>query len=191
MVTARESDVELAATDLETSVRLPTAAQVSQPGRALVPARLLLDVVRMAPGSEVACELESASQSFVVRSNANTAQLRVLREEDFPQFTGVAQRRKQPLPGRTFASAVGQVGRAASRDETRPLLTGVSMTAAEGTLRIVATDSYRLAVKEMELDGSTASFQVTVPARALTEAARLAQQEGAEGIDVAGPPTIR
>ena len=184
MVTAGEAGVELSATDLETSVRLPTAAQVSQPGRALVPARLLLDVVRMAPGADVECELDAANQSFVVRSRANTVQLRVLREEDFPQLPEPVGD-GNALPGAAFASAVGQVSRAASRDETRPLLTGVSMTLADGSLRIVATDSYRLAVKEISLEGQSPAFQVTVPARALTEAARLAQQEGAELVRVA------
>jgi DNA polymerase-3 subunit beta len=185
MVAAGEHGVELSATDLETSVRLPTTANVDQPGRALVPARLLLDVVRMAPGESVECELDGANQVLIVRSKANTIRLRVLREEDFPQLPEFVDGAGSALPGGAFAAAVGQVGRAASRDETRPLLTGVSMTAEGQALRIVATDSYRLAVKEIELASATAAFQVTVPARALAEAARLTQQEGADEVTVA------
>lgn len=181
MISTTDSGIELAATDLETSVRLPAAAQVERPGRALVPARLLLDVVRMAPGSDVECELDAADQSFAVRSKSNAVRLRVLREDDFPALPRPGGE-STTLPGAAFASAVGQVGRAASRDETRPLLTGVSLTAEGGKLRVVATDSYRLAVKEIEIAAGGESFQATVPARALTEAARLAQQEDAEDV---------
>jgi DNA polymerase-3 subunit beta len=178
MLTASDVGVEVAATDLETSVRLPMQARVEQPGRALVPARLMLDVVRMAPGSEIECELDGADQSLGVRSRANTVRLRVLREDDFPTLPERSVPDGTTLPGEAFATAITQVGRAASRDETRPLLTGISLTAADGSLRIVATDSYRLAVKDVELTGAGEGFQVTVPARALGETARLVQQEG-------------
>ena len=185
MVSATNDGVELAATDLETSVRLPASARVETPGRALVPARLLLDVVRMAPGSDVECELDVADQSLAVRSSSNSVRLRVLREEDFPTLPAPPQDGGTLLPGSAFADAVSQVGRAASRDETRPLLTGVSLTAEDGKLRVVATDSYRLAVKEIELAVSSEPFQVTVPSRALSEAARLVQQEDAEEVKAA------
>jgi DNA polymerase III subunit beta len=185
MVNADDSGVELAATDLETSVRLPASAQVERPGRALVPARLLLDVIRMAPGSDVECELDVADQSLAVRSQSNTVRLRVLREDDFPALPSPPEDGGTILPGEEFADAVGQVGRAASRDETRPLLTGVSLTAEEGRLRVVATDSYRLAVKDIGLENQSESFQVTVPSRALTETARLVQQEDAAEVRAA------
>jgi DNA polymerase-3 subunit beta len=186
MVSAADGGaVELAATDLETSVRLPVEAQVQSAGRALVPARLMLDVVRMAPGSDIDFELDAADQSLAVRSKANAVRLRVLREDDFPSLPEPAGENGTVLPGPAFASAVGQVGRAASRDETRPLLTGVSLTAEDRQLKIVATDSYRLAVREVELESPGAGFQVTVPARALTEVARLAQQADAAELKVA------
>jgi DNA polymerase-3 subunit beta len=182
MLTAADQGLEVAATDLETSVRLPMQASVEHPGRALVPARLLLDVVRMAPGSEIECELDGPDQSLGVRSKANTVRLRLLREDDFPTLPERAAQDGTTLPGAAFATAIAQVGRAASRDETRPLLTGVSLTAEGGRLRIVATDSYRLAVKNVELSQGGEDFQATVPARALGEAARLTQQEGASEV---------
>jgi DNA polymerase III subunit beta len=185
MVSAHDMSVELAASDLETSVRLPVQASVDKPGRVLVPARLMLDVVRMAPGAEVECEFDSTSQAFVVRSKANTIRLRVLRVEDFPRLPEIDDGGGRVLPSAAFAGAVGQVSGAASRDETRPLLTGVSITAEERHLRIVATDSYRLAVKEIELAETAEAFQVTVPARALTEAARLIQHEDASDVKAA------
>jgi DNA polymerase-3 subunit beta len=185
MVTAADSGIELAATDLETSVRLPAPARVERPGRALVPARLFLDVVRMAPGADVECELDVADQSLAVHSKSNTVRLRVLREDDFPTLPTAPDTTVTSLPGPAFADAISQVGRAASRDETRPLLTGVSLTAEEGKLRVVATDSYRLAVKEIALSSPSESFQVTVPSRALTEAARLTQQEEATEVRAA------
>jgi DNA polymerase III subunit beta len=185
MVVADDKGIELLATDLESSVRLRADGTVEETGRVLVPARLMLDVARMAPGDALTCELDRASQSAVVRSNTSTVRLRLLREEDFPRIPELGDGSDIVLPGPAFVGAVNQVARAASRDETRPLLTGVLLQADGARLHAVATDSYRLAVKEVALGGELAhALQVTVPVRALTEAARLAQQEGASEVKV-------
>jgi DNA polymerase-3 subunit beta len=185
MVSADDNGIELLATDLETSVRLHANANVEQGGRVVVPARLMLDVARMAPGDELACEVDRASQSLVVRSKTNVMALRLLREEDFPKIPALADEADMVLPGPAFVGAVNQVARAASRDETRPLLTGILLQADGDRLHAVATDSYRLAVKDVGLGGELAqALQATVPVRALTEAARLVGQEGASEVKV-------
>jgi DNA polymerase-3 subunit beta len=81
---------------------------------------------------------------------------------------------------------VARVARSASRDDTRPVLTGILVSASESSLRMVATDSYRLSVKTTALDTPVAApFEANVPARALQELARIAQQTAAEQIAVA------
>ncbi|MHB8490804.1 MAG: DNA polymerase III subunit beta [Solirubrobacteraceae bacterium] len=186
LVTARDGSATLAATDLDMSIRVPLDGLVEGDGAVVVPARLLLDVVRMAPGPDVTCTVSAAGDSLEVRSGSSTVSLRALRTDDFPTLPLGEADGGLTLPGATLTGAIGQVARAASRDETRPLLTGVLVTAQGRSLRLVATDSYRLAVREVPLDGELPdSFEATVPARALSEAGRLAQQGAAEEITVA------
>ncbi len=185
MVDVTDAGVELRATDLQTSVRVPLAAHDVSDGRVVLPGRLLLEVVRMASGNEVTCELAAESAQLTVRSGATVVHLQTLREDDFPSVPGAEGDDVASFPGTTFAQAVGQVTPAASRDETRPLLTGVLVTATADELRLVATDSYRLAIKEIKLEHPPqGSFDMVVPARALTEAARLTQQESAVEVAV-------
>jgi DNA polymerase-3 subunit beta len=78
-----------------------------------------------------------------------------------------------------------KVARSASRDETRPVLTGILVSASAADLRMVATDSYRLSVKETQLEPPLeGSFEANVPARALQELTRIVQHEGAESLSV-------
>jgi DNA polymerase-3 subunit beta len=84
-----------------------------------------------------------------------------------------------------LVETVLKVARAASRDETRPVLTGILVSANEQELRMAATDSYRLAVKDTALEAPLArSFEANVPARALQELTRIVQHEGADRIGV-------
>jgi DNA polymerase-3 subunit beta len=180
MMEVGDGVVELRATDLQTSVRVPLTAHDASPGRAVLPGRLLLEVVRMASGNEVTCEFTQASGQLTVQSGATVVHLQALREDDFPDIPGADGEDVASFPGTSFAQAVGQVTPAASRDETRPLLTGVLLSVAGDELRLVATDSYRLGIKELKLEFSPqGSFDMVVPARALVEAARLTQQEAA------------
>src|ERR671933_1866648 len=90
------------------------------------------------------------------------------------------------VPSQAFVETINRVARAASRDETRPHLTGVLVSASEQELRMVATDSYRLSVKETTLDEPIdGTLEANVPARTLQELSRIAAVDGAEKIDVA------
>jgi DNA polymerase III subunit beta len=89
------------------------------------------------------------------------------------------------MPAEAFVQTVARVSRSASRDETRPILTGVLVSASGDELRMVATDSYRLSVKETKLDAPLETgFEANVPARALDELSRVAGQVGAETIEI-------
>ena len=177
LVRVESGAIQLLATDLEMSICVPVDGAQAEDGTALVPARLLLDVVRMAPGGEVTCSTDGASETLEVVSKSSSVKLRMLRAEDFPNIPTHVAGDSVELPGAVLSTAIGQVGRAASRDETRPLLTGILISAQGDQLRLVATDSYRLAVREVALEAALPTgFEVTVPARALNEVARLSQQ---------------
>ena len=166
---------ELRATDMDVSLRVPLLAEVIREGVVVLPARLLLDVVRSLPEPQVSMELRPAEQDVEVISGKATFHIRTLRAEDFPPFPEADAETSVSLPVEAFVGTALRVAGSASRDETRPVLTGILVSASERELRMVATDSYRLSVKETELEEPLGSaFEVNVPARALQELARIA-----------------
>jgi DNA polymerase-3 subunit beta len=178
MIAAEDgSAAELRATDMEIGLSVPLKAEVIAPGSAVLPARLLLDVVRSLAGEQVTMELRSAEQDIELISGASTFHLRTLRSEDFPALPAPNAETRIALPPEAFVQTVSRVARSASRDETRPVLTGILMSASGQELRMVATDSYRLSVKETQLTVPLqGSLEANVPARALQELVRIAQQ---------------
>src|SRR3954466_11512519 len=184
-ILASGSGIELRATDMEIGLRVPLAGEVIREGSAVLPARLLVDVVRALPGSDVSLELRSAEQDIELKGGNATFHIRTLRLEDFPPFPEAEEGTRVEVPAGAFVETVAKVQRSASRDETRPVLTGIYVSAAADELRMVATDSYRLSVKETRLDSPLeGAFEANVPARALQELTRIVQQGAAEDLSV-------
>jgi DNA polymerase III subunit beta len=168
------SGCELRATDMDVGLRVPLDAEVIREGTVVLPARLTLDVVRSLPSAQVTLELRSAEQDVEIKAGNATFDIRTLRAEDFPPFPEPEPDSAVQLPADAFVQTATKVAGSASRDETRPVLTGILVSAADRELRMVATDSYRLSVKETTLETALSSgFEVNVPARALQELARL------------------
>jgi DNA polymerase-3 subunit beta len=185
-VVADDGSVELRATDMEVGLRVPLRADVQREGIAVLPARLTLDVARALPHDTVTVELRAAEQDVEIVSGSATFHIRTLRAEDFPPFPDGAGDAVVTVPAEAFVETVGKVARSASRDETRPILTGILVSASGQELRMVATDSYRLSVKETPLDAPLdGAFEANVPARALQELARIAQHAGTETLQTA------
>ena len=163
-------ELTLMTTDLEVSARLSIEVQVQEPGVALVPARLVGDTVKSL--SDAPVEFETDQHQARLRCAAYEGTLRLLPVEDFPTLqepSGVRISVESPR----FAEAVSQVGRAASRDEARPVLTGVLLEVSREGVVLVATDSYRLSIREL-VASADAEAKAIVPERALTEAGRAA-----------------
>jgi DNA polymerase III subunit beta len=173
------SPVELAATDMELSVRVPLEARVEEPGSTVVPGRLLLDIVRALPADEVTIEQPAGSGTVRLRCGASEYTLHTQAAEDFPNLPEPSGS-SFTVDREAFVETVGHVSRAASRDESRPVLTGVLVEFGEGAVTMAATDSYRLSVKRSDLPGTTAEAQAIVPARALQELGRIAAGESIE-----------
>jgi DNA polymerase-3 subunit beta len=150
----------------------------------VLPARLLVDVVRALPGEGVSLELRPAEQDVELRGGNATFHIRTLRLEDFPPFPEAEDGSRVQVPAQAFVDTVAKVARSASRDETRPVLTGILVSASGDELRMVATDSYRLAVKETKLETPLqGTVEANVPARALQELTRIVGQ--ADGDELA------
>jgi DNA polymerase-3 subunit beta len=185
-VVAENGRVELRATDMEVGLRVPLEADVSREGVVVLPARLTLDVVRSLPADTVSIELRPSEHDVEIVAGSATFHIRTLRAEDFPPFPEPDGDGVVTVPGQAFIETILKVARSASRDETRPILTGILVSASGQELRMVATDSYRLSVKETTLDAPLeGAFEANVPARALQELARIAQQAEAEELRAA------
>jgi DNA polymerase III subunit beta len=177
--------VELQATDMEFGLRVVLEVNDSADGSVVVPGRLLLDVVRSLPKDEVSLEYRSSQHDVELVSGPARFHLRTLPAEDFPNLPEFAGDAALKLPAGAFVETIGRVARSASRDETRPHLTGVLVSANGRELRMVATDSYRLSVKETTLDESLdGTLEANVPARTLQELSRIAASASAESIGV-------
>jgi DNA polymerase-3 subunit beta len=182
---AKGGAIELRATDMEIGLRVPLEGDVVRDGAVVLPARLLVDVVRALPGEEVSLELRPSEQDVELVGGTATFHIRTLRLEDFPPFPEAEGDGRVEVPGPAFVETVLKVARSASRDETRPVLTGILVSASADELRMVATDSYRLSVKETRLESPLeGTFEANVPARALQELTRIVQHGGAEGLSV-------
>jgi DNA polymerase-3 subunit beta len=145
----------------------------------------LLDVARSLAADRLTLELRSAEQDVELICGASTFHLRTLRAEDFPTLPSPAPDTRVELPGAAFVETITRVARSASRDETRPVLTGILISASGQELRMVATDSYRLSVKQTALEVPlSGSLEANVPARALQELARIAAQAPPDSVAV-------
>ena len=188
-IAAQGGRVELRATDNEISLRVPLTADVERAGSVVLPARLLLDVVRAVPqsASQIGLELRTGDGAADVQVTAGSAtfHLRTLREEDFPPLPEAGGDTVVTVPAAAFVETIAMVSRSASRDETRPILTGILVSAQGDELRMVATDSYRLSVKETKLEQPLQNgFEANIPARALEELRTLVSSTGAETIQI-------
>jgi DNA polymerase-3 subunit beta len=170
-----DGEIDLAATDMELSLRASVTAQVEGDGAVVVPGRRLTELTRLLPSQEV--EIEHRPEESVVRITSGSASysLHTYNPEDFPRLPAVEGIPTFSVSREALLETIGRVARAASRDESRPVLTGILVRFEPGKLVMAATDSYRLAVKETVLDGSSSELEAIVPARALQELARIAQ----------------
>jgi DNA polymerase-3 subunit beta len=179
LLRASEAQMHLSATDMELSLRLPVEAQVEGDGAVVAPGRLLVDLARLLPESEVVLEHRPEHGVLEVTCGPASYKLNTYSAEDFPKLPDVEGTQTFAADSSAFLETVSRVARAASRDESRPVLTGVLVRFERAKLIMAATDSYRMSVKETELAGDTASeLEAIVPARALTELSRIAQDSG-------------
>jgi DNA polymerase-3 subunit beta len=173
-----DAGVELRATDMEVGLRVPLQATIDRPGTVVLPARLLLDVVRTLRSGDVSLELRPTEQDVEIVGGTARFHIRTLRSEDFPPLPEPGGDQVVAMPAPAFVDTIARVSRSASRDETRPILTGILVSASADELRMVATDSYRLSVKETRLEAPLdGGFEANVPARALEELGRLVRDD--------------
>src|SRR5438552_9671748 len=159
---------------MELSLRTVVEAKIESAGWVVVPGRLLLDIARLLPAAEVSIEHKLEEAVVEVRCGSASYRLHTYNPEDFPRLPDTQGVELHEVDRETLLETVARVSRSASRDESRPVLTGVLVHFEPGKLVMAATDSYRLSVKETSLEGSVPELEAIVPARALGELARIA-----------------
>jgi DNA polymerase III subunit beta len=172
--------LRVAATDMELSLRATLAAQIEGDGSIVLPGKTLVDIVRLLPADEVSIEHKPAESVVHVTSGSASYTLHTYNPEDFPRLPDVTAVQTFQVERESLLETIHRVARASSRDESRPVLTGVLVSIVGGTLTMAATDSYRLAVKETQLSGSVPDLEAIVPSRALQELARIASGDAVE-----------
>jgi DNA polymerase-3 subunit beta len=177
-----EGSLELAATDMELSLRLSVDAQVEGQGAVVAPGRLLVDLARLLPDSEVVLEHRAEQGVLEITCGPTAYKLNTYSAEDFPKLPEVEGTQTFTVDNTAFLDTVTKVARAASRDESRPVLTGILARFEAGKLVMAATDSYRLSVKETPMEGEAPELEAIIPARALTEVTRIAA--GADSLEL-------
>ncbi len=175
-----DGSLELSATDMELSLRTSVAGTASGDGAVVVPAKLLADIIRLLPPGEVV--LEQQDGSIGVTAGSYSSRLNVYAAEDFPKLPAI-DGDLTTLDAPAFLETIDRVSRAASRDESRPVLTGILVRFEGSSVVMAATDSYRMSVKESTLRQPGPELEAIIPARALAELQRLAA--GSDTIELA------
>jgi DNA polymerase-3 subunit beta len=179
LLNAADGRLSLSATDMEISLRVSLEAQVEDEGAVVVPGRLLVDIVRLLPAGEVTISHRAEEGVVELVCGSASYRLNTYAAEDFPRLPEIDDASAFMVEKEAFVDTIARVSRSASRDESRPVLTGVLVRFEGDKLVMAATDSYRLSVKETALSDSPGrEIEAIVPARALGELARIAQGEG-------------
>lgn len=183
---AEAGELRLSATDMEISIQTTSPAEVGEDGRVVVPARIFNDVVRSLPGGELSI-LHDRSEGVVrLSSRENEYQIRAYAAEDFPNLPSFDEGSAFKMSAEVIVETVEKVSKSYSRDETRPVLTGILVSFEESRVRMVTTDSYRLSIKETELatNGFDGERQAIIPARAMQEVSRISSASDEDGVEI-------
>ena len=171
LVQAAADGLTLSCFDYEVSARVSIDADVTETGSALVPGRLLAEITRSLPGHPV--EVDDKDDVTLTCGPASFS-LVTLPIGEYPRLPELP-RLAGTVDGGVFATAIGQVTPAASRDDTLPVITGVNVEIEGDTITLVATDRYRLAIRELGWNPARpgTSSTLLVPAKTLADAARM------------------
>lgn len=183
-VESSEVPVELAATDLEMTLRVPLDADVEQGGSVLLPAKIAPELIRALAGETVELSAEDDGR-VLVSAGSSSYTLYGLPVDEFPQLPEIDHEQVFETDSAVFADVVGRVKRAASRDESRPVLTGALVRFESDRITMAATDSYRLAVAEAPLTKAPPeALEAIIPIKALEEVVRIAGSDGALSVAI-------
>lgn len=184
LIKADEDGLTLSSFDYEVSAQTQIAADVEEPGTVLVSGRLLSDIANKLPNAPV--RFASEDSRITVSSGSAKFTLLSMPVEEYPSLPQIGEE-SGILPADKFAAAVAQVAVAASRDDVTPVITGVQLEVSENTLSLVATDRYRVAVRNIDWDSGDAGLTTAsalVPAKTLQEVGKTFGNAGTISVSI-------
>ena len=164
-IKAGEGTLEFQTANLTISIRHRIAANVEEPGETVVSGKVLTSIVKTLPDAAVTFSMEPGTRTVEISCSKSHFRLNTLEASDFPEFPSYALERSIELPSALLSDMVDMVYKVTSRDTSRPILQGVLLSVEENTIRLVATDSYRLAVCDSNVETSSTdeAFVTIVP----------------------------
>jgi DNA polymerase-3 subunit beta len=184
LIEATETGLVLSSFDYEVSAQTEIAADIEEPGKVLVSGRLLAEIASKLPNAPV--QFSTEETKVVVRCGSANFTLLSMPVEEYPSIPQISGQ-SGVVPAEEFATAVAQVGVAASRDDVTPVITGVQLEVSDNKLGLVATDRYRVAVREIDWDGGDSSSDpvtALVPARTLQEIGKVLGHSGTIAVSI-------
>lgn len=180
LLVAEGNRVRLSATNLEVAITCWVPANIQEEGTTTAPAKLLADFISALPPADVKLELPEGSQALKVSSQRSQATIRGMDPSEFPGIpSGDAGEQSVTLDATELSQMIKEVAFSAATDDARPVFTGVLARVRNERLTMAGADSFRLAVATADLPGSPTQGDVLIPARALTDLAKILPSEGA------------
>jgi len=178
LISAEDGRLKLSATDRELGITAWIRAKIEEAGATTVPARTLIDLVTTFPNETIQMELVVRTQTLQLRAGRSNAEIKGIDAQEFPPMPEPDKAAGIELTAADFKEMIQQVVFAASRDDARPVLTGVLITVEGKTMTMAAADGFRLSVRKAELKSAVEQpLRAIVPARALNELARIAADD--------------
>lgn len=164
-------EIRMQATDLELSIQFTASALVEEEGATVFPGKLVVDIVKNLP--DAAVHVETNDDVSVISCDTSSFSIKCLNPVDFPAFPQVSPEQSISVPFDEFSIMARKVCRVVSKDESRAILTGVLISVEDGQFKLVATDSYRLAVTETHIEGAPAEFNAVLAGSFVSDLAGL------------------
>ena len=192
LVATEDGRLRLSATNLELGITCWIGAKVAEEGATTVPARTFVDLVNTLPAERVEMELSIRTQTLNVRAGSFDNNIKCIDAQEFPPMPPADLAEGIPLVMQDLREMIAQVTFAASSDDSRPVLTGVLLEIDGKNMTLAAADGFRLSVRRAELASAPShpetaespassdlgrTVRAIIPARALTELARIATDE--------------
>jgi DNA polymerase-3 subunit beta len=153
------------------SIQYTTSALVEEPGKTVLPGKLMVDIVKNLP--DAAVHIDTNEDTAIISCESSSFSIRCLNPDDFPGFPKVVAQRQISVPFEVFSSMARKVCRVVSKDESRAILTGVLVEVEDQYVKMVATDSYRLAVAKTATEGYQDDFSAVIAGGFVAELAGL------------------
>jgi DNA polymerase-3 subunit beta len=178
LIATDEGRLRISATNLELGITAWIPAQILEEGSITVPARTFTDLVTTFPPEAVTLSLDTRTQTLNVVCNSSVHDIKGIDAQDFPPVPVPDLSEGSDLDLVDFKDMIQQVAFAASADEARPVLQGVKLEGSESQITMAATDGFRISVrKELLANPARQNFSIIIPARAMTELARIGGDE--------------